>query len=78
MGQEVKNHISFQPKHGLSDSSVKTGTFLPGGSQEQKMCTFLGPKVKNAICDGTIPHLHTKPNLNKCRKVQRSQIFKQN
>ena len=46
MGQEVKNHISFQPKHGLSDSSVKTGTFLPGGSQEQKMCTFLGPKSK--------------------------------
>ena len=76
MDQEVKNHINCQSKHGLSDSSVKS--FLPGGSQEQKICTFLAPKVKNAICDGTTPHLHTKPNLNKCRKVQRSQIFKWN
>ena len=40
---------------GLSYSSVKTGKFLPGGSQEPKTCTFLGPKVKNAICDGTHP-----------------------
>ena len=78
MGQEVKKYFSCQSKHGLSDSSVKTGTFLPGGLQEQKICTFLGQKVKNAISDGTTPHLHTKPNLNKCRKVQRSQIFKQN
>ena len=66
MGQEVKNHISCQSKHGLSDCSVKTGTFLPGDSQEQKICTFLGQKVKNAICDGTTPpHLPTKPNVNK-------------
>ena len=55
MGEEVKNHISCQSKHGLSDSSVKTGNFLPGGSQEQKTCTFLGLKVKNAISDGTTP-----------------------
>ena len=55
MGQEVKNPIDCQSKHGLSDSSVKTGKFLPCGSQEQKMCTFLGLKVKNAICDGTPP-----------------------
>ena len=55
MGQEVKNHISCQSKDGLLDSSAKTGTFLTGGSQEQKMCTFLDPKVKKAICDGTPP-----------------------
>ena len=24
------------------------------------------------------PHLHTKPNLYKCRSVQRSKMFKQN
>ena len=46
---KVKNHINCQSKHGLSDSSVKTGKFLPGDSQEQKMCTFLGPKVKNML-----------------------------
>ena len=53
MGQEVKNHIDCQSKHGLSDSSVKTEKFLTGGTQEQKMCIFLGLKVKYAICDGT-------------------------
>ena len=55
MGQEVKIHISCQSKHGLPDSSVKTGKFLSGSTQEQKMCTFLGPKVKYAICDETPP-----------------------
>ena len=59
-------------------SSLKIGKNFIGGSQEQKTCTLLGPKVKNAICDGTTPYLHTKPNLNKCRKVLRSKIFKQN
>ena len=44
--------MNCQSKYGLSDSSVKTGKFLPGGSQEQKN-TFLGPKVKNAIFNGT-------------------------
>ena len=53
MGQEVKNYINCQSKHGLSDSSVTTRKFLTWGSQEQKMCTFLGLKVKSAICDGT-------------------------
>ena len=55
MGQEVKNYIRCQSKHGLSDSSVKTGKFLTGGLQEQKLCTFLGKKVKNAICEGRPP-----------------------
>ena len=48
MGQEVKNHINCQSKHCLSDSSVKTEKLLPGGIQEQKMCTFLGPKVNTS------------------------------
>ena len=55
MHQEVKSHISCQSKYGLSDSIVKIEKFLPGGLQEQKMCTFLGSKVKNSICDGTPP-----------------------
>ena len=46
MGQEVKNDIDCQFKHVLSDSSVKTGKFLPWDSQEPKMCTCLGLKVK--------------------------------
>ena len=55
MGQKVKNHINCQSKHGLSDSSVKTEKFLTGSIQEQKMCTFLGLKVKYTICDETPP-----------------------
>ena len=55
MGQEVNDHIDCQSKHGLSDSSVKIEKFLTGGTQEQKMCTFLGLKVKYVICDGTPP-----------------------
>ena len=58
MGQEIKNHINCQSKHSLSDSSVKTGKFLTGGTQEQKMCTFLGLKVKYASCDRTPPPAH--------------------
>ena len=40
--------------------------------------TFLGQKHKSAICDRTPPHLHIKPSLYVCRRVQESQIFKQN
>ena len=40
--------------------------------------TFLGPKHKSAICDRTPSHLHIKPSLYVCRRVQGSQIFKQN
>ena len=39
---------------------------------------FLGQKHKSAICDRTPPHLHIKPSLYVCRRVQGSQIFKQN
>ena len=60
-------------------SSAKTGKFFIRGSQEWKRCTFLGPKHKSAICDRTPPpHLHIKPSLYVCRRVQGSQIFKQN
>ena len=40
--------------------------------------TFLGQKHKSAICDRTLPHLHIKPSVYVCRRVQGSQIFKQN
>ena len=33
----------------------KQEKFLTWGSQEQKICKFLGLKVKSAICDGTPP-----------------------
>ena len=40
---------------------------------------FLGPQHKSAIWDRTPPpHLHIKPSLYVCRRVQGSQIFKQN
>ena len=46
MGQEVKKDINCQSYHGLSGSGVKTGKLLPDVSREQKICTFLGLKVK--------------------------------
>ena len=68
----MKNHIDCQSKHGLSDSSVKTGKFLTWGSQEQKMCTFLGLKVKSAICDRT-PPTYTLNVINMNAQVFRDQ-----
>ena len=38
----------------------------------------MGQKHKSAICDRTPPNLHIKPSLYVCRRVQGSQIFKQN
>ena len=55
-------------------SSAKAGKFFIGGSQEH----FLGQKHKSTICDRTPPNLHIKPSLYMCRRVQGSQIFKQN
>ena len=55
-------------------SSAKTGIF----SLEGHSSTFLGQKHKSAICDRTSPHLHIKPSLYVCRRVQGYQIFKQN
>ena len=78
MGLEVKNPLRAQSKCGLMGSSAKTGNFFIRGSQERKRCTFLGPKHKSAIWDRTPPHLHIKPSLYVCRRVQGSQIFKQN
>ena len=40
--------------------------------------TSLHQKHKSAICDRTPPHLHIRPSLYVCRRVQGSQIFKQN
>ena len=39
---------------------------------------FLGLKHKSAIWDGTPSHLHNQPSLYVCRRIQGSQIFKQN
>ena len=74
MGWEVKIALSCQSKHGLVGSSAKTKKFLMGDHRS----TFLGQKHKSAICDRTPPHLHIKPSLYVCRRVQGSQIFKQN
>ena len=78
MGEKAKNPLRAQSKYGLMESSAKIGKILIRGSQERKRCTFLGPKHKSAIWDRTPPHLHIKPSLYVCRKVQGSQIFKQN
>ena len=43
----------------------------------QKRCTYFGPKAKMLFVMGH-SHLQIKPNLYKCSKVQRYQIFKQN
>ena len=71
-------HFKSQSKYGLMGSRAKTGKFFIRGSLEWKRCTFLGPKHKSAIWGRTPPHLHIKPSLYVCRKVQGSQIFKQN
>ena len=52
-------------------SSAKTGKIFFRGSPEH----FL---YKNAIWDRTPPHLHINCSLHVCRRVQESQIFKQN
>ena len=59
-------------------SSAQIGKFFIRRSQEQKRCTFLGPKHKSTIWDRTPPHLHIKPSLYVCRRAQESHIFKEN
>ena len=71
MGQEVKNPLRAQSNYGLMGSSAKPGKKIFWGSPEH----FLH---KNAIWDRTPPHLHIKCSLYVCRRVQGSQIFKQN
>ena len=55
MGYEVKNPLRAQSEYGLMGSNAKTGKIFIRGSQEQKRCTFLGPKHKSAIWDRTPP-----------------------
>ena len=78
IGWEVKNLLSCQSKHALVGSSAKTGNFLSRESQERKTCTFLGPKHKSAIWNGTPPNLHIKSSLYVWRRAHGSQIFKRN
>ena len=56
-------------------SNAKTGNFF---LLEGHRSTSLHQKHKSAIWNRTLPHLHTKPSLYVCRRVQGSQIFKQN
>ena len=71
MGQEVKNPLRAQSKYGLMGSSAKTGKNFFRGLPEHVM-------DKNAISDRTPPHLHINCSLHVWRRVQGSQIFKQN
>ena len=56
-------------------SSAKIGNFF---LLEGHRSTSLRQKHKSAILNRTPPHLHIKPSLYVCRRVQGSQIFKQN
>ena len=69
MGQEVKNPL--RAKYGLMGSSAKTEKKFFRGSPEH----FLD---KNAIWDGTPPHLHINCSLHVWGRAQGSQIFKRN
>ena len=62
-----QNPLKCQCGCDLMGSSAKTGKFLPGASQEQKICS-LDTKHKNVIWD-RYPNLHIKPNLYVCRGV---------
>ena len=57
--------------------SAKTGKIFIRGSQEQKDALFWVQNIKVPFGIGH-PHLHIKPSLYVCRRVQGSQIFKQN
>ena len=52
-----QNHISCESKYGLSGSSVKTENFIWEVIGMNNLY-FWGPKVKNAICNGTFPPAH--------------------
>ena len=65
MNKEVKNPLSAQSKYGLMLSSAKIGTVFIRESQEQKKYTFLGPKHKSAIWNGT-PPAHTSNLVYMC------------
>ena len=56
------------------DPVQKQESFLLEGHRSSSLCQ----KHKSVICDRTPPHLHMKPSLYVCRRVQGSQIFKQN
>ena len=71
MGQEVKNPLRAQSKYGLMGSSAKTEKKFFRGSPEH----FLD---KNAIWDGTPPHLHINCSLHVWGRAQGSKIVKRN
>ena len=71
MGQEVKNLLRTQSKHGLMGSSAKTGKKNFHRSQEQ----FFD---KTVIWDRTPPHLYIKCSVYVWGRDQGCQIFKRN
>ena len=77
MGKEFKNPVTAQSKYGIMGTSAETGKSFIGGLQEQKRCTFLGTKHKSAIWYRT-PPTYTSDPVYMCKRVQGSQIFKQN
>ena len=66
--------LRAQSKYGLMGSSAKIENFLLEGHRS----TSLHQKHKSAIWNRTSLHLHIKPSLYECMRVQGSQIFKQN
>ena len=77
MGLVVKNPLRAQSKYGLLGSSAKKEIFLLEGHRSEKDVHFWPQNIKATFGIGH-PHLHIKPNLYVCRRVQRSQIFIQN
>ena len=70
MGQEVKNPLRAQSKYGLNmDPVQKQENFLSEGHRSKRH--------KSAFGIGH-PNLHIKSSLYVCKRVQGSQIFKQN
>ena len=82
--ERVVNGLGGQKAAQLSISTWSSGIqcknkkFLSRESQEWKTCTFLGPKHKSAIWDGTPPHLHIKCSLYVWRRAHGLQIFNRN
>ena len=73
MGHEVKNPLRAQSKYGLMGSNAKTGK----GHRNEKDVIFWIQNIKVPFGIGH-PQLHITSSLYVCRRVQGSQILKQN
>ena len=78
IGQEVKYIMSIVNLNMVYQIPIwKLEKFYLGAHRSKKHVLF-GPKCIKCYLWWDTPHLHTKPNLLQCRKVQRSEIIKQN